>query len=351
MPGPVPLRFWEDRAHRRDYMLWLAKSLRFRRMSDFYRLTITTVSQNWGYTPMARYWQSSPFCAVRDVFPEYEWLEWLFKRVPKGFWESRANRRRYLSWLGKRLGYKCADDWYALTNSEFVQNRGQGILPIYRSAPIRAVRELFPGRNWPEWKFLHVSAGFWDSAENRRRYLIWLGKELGFRRPEDWRRIRAYGINATLLDRFDSVADMLRKFLPNLDWGGIERRPITIDDIVAWADAYHAKHGKWPTQKSGTIPESGETWRRISRCLCEGFRGLPAGSSLPKLLQKHRGVGIGRRPPILTETRILDWAEAYYRAHGKWPTAYSASVDAKVNWRSGKTRYGMASAACPAVRA
>jgi hypothetical protein len=36
MFGPVPRHFWEDVAHRRDYLLWLGYKLRFRDMEDWY---------------------------------------------------------------------------------------------------------------------------------------------------------------------------------------------------------------------------------------------------------------------------------------------------------------------------
>ncbi len=38
MPGPVPFRFWQDRTHRRDYLIWLAHRLGLRTMEDFYGL-------------------------------------------------------------------------------------------------------------------------------------------------------------------------------------------------------------------------------------------------------------------------------------------------------------------------
>jgi hypothetical protein len=338
MPGKVPSRFWEDRKHRRDYILWLGKRLHFRRMYDFYRLTARTVLRNRGRTPLT-YWRSATFRALKDVFPEYDWLEWLFPHVPKGFWEPRTNRRRYLAWLGEHLGYKCADDWYALTENEFLQNRGKGILLFYRSSPVRLVIDLLPGRNWYEWKFNNVPGGFWDVAENRHRYLRWLGKELGYRKPTDWYRITSLDVRtrhgAALLDRFASFMDLMREFLPDLDWDSVDYNlPISIDEILVWADAYYARHGEWPTQTSGKIPGSRESWSAIDVCLRDGFRGLPGGSSLPKFLQKYRGVPIGRKPPKLTEEQILAWADAHFAASGRWPTASSSATGTNVDWLS-----------------
>ena len=52
----------------------------------------------------------------------------------------------------------------------------------------------------------------------------------------------------------------------------------------------------------------------------------PAGTSLAKLLEKHRGVRVGRGPPNLSEKQILVWADAHFAARGKWPTRESGPI-------------------------
>jgi len=64
---------------------------------------------------------------------------------------------------------------------------------------------------------------------------------------------------------------------------------LNVEQILIWADAHRARHGKWPTQKSGAVDDApGETWGGINHSLKDGRRGLPGGSSLPKLLDQHR---------------------------------------------------------------
>ena len=66
--------------------------------------------------------------------------------------------------------------------------------------------------------------------------------------------------------------------------------PLTIPQILRWADAYYGRHGSWPTIEAGPITEApAETSRRVQRALCDGFRGLPGGSSLRRLLVEQRG--------------------------------------------------------------
>jgi hypothetical protein len=66
------------------------------------------------------------------------------------------------------------------------------------------------------------------------------------------------------------------------------RTPLTAEQVLAWADAHHARTGQWPGVLSGPIPEApGEDWRAVNQALHWGRRGLPGGDSLARLLARH----------------------------------------------------------------
>jgi hypothetical protein len=72
------------------------------------------------------------------------------------------------------------------------------------------------------------------------------------------------------------------------------RTPLTAARILAWADAHRARTGGWPTLNSGAVRGArGERWRDLDRSLRQGYRGLPGGDSLSRLLARERGVGTG----------------------------------------------------------
>ena len=86
-----------------------------------------------------------------------------------------------------------------------------------------------------------------------------------------------------------SLAKILAKYR------GVQRHrhssPLTIRQILSWADQYHERTGQWPQVRSGIADEtSGLTWSGINCALHRGGRGLPGGSALHKLLVEERGV-------------------------------------------------------------
>ena len=102
--------------------------------------------------------------------------------------------------------------------------------------------------------------------------------------------------------------------------------PLTVKQILEWADAYHQRTGCWPKSTSSPSGVVGETWSAISLALRRGNRGLPGGSSLPQLLAERRGVRNLASLPALSIEQILDWADTHYRREGEWPRETSGAV-------------------------
>jgi hypothetical protein len=109
---------------------------------------------------------------------------------------------------------------------------------------------------------------------------------------------------------------------------GRSRRLLTVEQILGWADEHQARTGSWPkieTRDGGSLP-LGEKWRNLDRALREGTRGLAGGSSLPRLLDRERGVRNPKGLRLLTEELIVRWARAHYRCSGEWPDLNAGPV-------------------------
>jgi hypothetical protein len=92
---------------------------------------------------------------------------------------------------------------------------------------------------------------------------------------------------------------------------------LSVEQILAWADAHRQRTGCWPRPDSGPIRQApSENWGAINAALCRGLRGLPGGDCLSRLLVRYgRTVGRWARPGRWTEAedavvRVLPPAEA-----------------------------------------
>ena len=102
--------------------------------------------------------------------------------------------------------------------------------------------------------------------------------------------------------------------------------PLTIEQILVWADAHKAAIGDWPNQHTGQVTGTDETWAGINDALRSGHRGLPGGSSLATFLADHRDLRNPMNLPPLSIEEILVWADAYKATTGDWPNKASGQV-------------------------
>jgi hypothetical protein len=95
------------------------------------------------------------------------------------------------------------------------------------------------------------------------------------------------------------------------------RPPLTVGQILAWADAHRARTGRWPHARSGPVAGApGEAWGSINSALYDGHRGLPGGDSLVRLLGRLRGRRHGRVPWTPAEDELV-WALPPAEAAGR----------------------------------
>jgi len=161
-------------------------------------------------------------------------------------------------------------------------------------------------------------------------------------RTGEWPDVRSGRISQALVDTWRTVDSALRRGRRGLPGGsslmqlllserGVtsqgDARPLTVSLILAWADAFHERNGRWPTQRSGPLPEAPrENWRSLDSALELGRRGLPGGSSLARMLAQHRGVRNPQGLAPMTVPEILRWADEYRNRHGVWPESRSGPI-------------------------
>jgi len=108
----------------------------------------------------------------------------------------------------------------------------------------------------------------------------------------------------------------------------VRKRPLSVDEILQWADAHHARTGNWPKSSSGPIPDApGETWYTIAAALLTGKRNLPTRMTVAEILARHGRKRNIQNLPKYTIRQILQWADEYHARHGRWPRRYSGPIE------------------------
>mgnify|MGYP003373223661 CR=1 FL=1 len=210
--------FWQDEENQREFFLRLAVQKKFSKPSDWYRAVASDFP-----SALKRHFNNDFRNIIAKMIPHFNYEPWRFGRVPRSYWASKVNRRIYLEWLGRRLGFREASDWYKVKSRDFSKFNGVTLLAsYYRRSPSAAVIDIFPEWNLNPWQFDRVPPGFWKSEKNQRNYIRWLGQELKITTPEDWYQVQARDFEATLLRAYNwspykILTKLVRGFKP-LPW-------------------------------------------------------------------------------------------------------------------------------------
>jgi len=256
----------------------------------------------------------------------------------RGFWDDKENERNYLLWLAHKLHFRYMEDWYKCTDAQFYGNLGESLLRRHGWSRVELIKACFWQYEWYEWLFVTTPRGFWHKLENRQRYYAWLGEKLGFRKPTDWWRLTCDDIwdnYGTTLFNVLSLAQVRNECCPGMEREFERRKEVTAEQILHWADEHFARHGKWPSAKSGPALETGTTWGTVDFLLRRGIRGVRAGTTLAHFLQKKRGRINHLDRPRLSVKMVLRAADTYFAEHRTWPKRHSGPIPgAEATWSS-----------------
>jgi hypothetical protein len=221
----VPNGYWEFKENRRKYMDWLFKDLRYTKLEDFYSLKTEIISSTGGEGMLQLFYNRSIRNCIINLYPEKEWIHWKFNRVQEGFWNDINNQKEYMDWLFKELGYTKLEDWYNLTQEHLRYNDGHGLLGLQilgESFIPTLLNTLYPEYKFLQWKFISVGPKFWNDINNQKTYMVWLFKELGYTKIEDWYKITQDDIKnnygAGVLWRYVQINNLIISLYPEYNW-------------------------------------------------------------------------------------------------------------------------------------
>lgn len=95
----VPQTFWKNQANQKQFFDWLGSELGYKKMDDWYNVTLEKIQQCGGAGLMGTHFKDSPLTALKTLYPEHTWLPWKFDHTSITFWRTANNHRYFFEWL------------------------------------------------------------------------------------------------------------------------------------------------------------------------------------------------------------------------------------------------------------
>jgi hypothetical protein len=213
----TPEGFWKNTNNVKKYTDWVFQKQGYNKMEDWYKLTRQNIVDNCG-SGLLHHYNSSHIYLLKNVYKEYEWLDWKFNVVSGGYWNKIENCTKYIEWLFKELNYSKMEDWYNISKKIIINNYGLGLLLIYNSSPINLLKSIYPEYKWLGWKFKNTPLNFWRNIENQTQYFNWLFTKLGHKTMEDWYKITQNDIIRNDGNKTLCYKKTLKKMFPEFQW-------------------------------------------------------------------------------------------------------------------------------------
>lgn len=193
-------------------------------MEDWYTIRQSDF-RRYGGSNILKHYNESPSLAVQSAYPEHKWVTFLFSNVPQSYWKDSSNHRSYMDWLGDQLGYKCLDDWYKVTQDDFLRNGGMGLITgYYNGSPSQVLHAVYPTHPWQMRRFTRIPRGYWIGGNKLQQTMDWLGNQLSIKSMDDWYNVHTRdisskeGTSVLLMQYNNSVSRMLQAAYPAHPW-------------------------------------------------------------------------------------------------------------------------------------
>ena len=250
---------WKNEKYLKEYMLELQKELNFNTPEAWYYVTREDFVNFYGNTPITKYgivgmlkYLYPQYQFDKDKFiqnnnyklicnriqeinnmtteeleneynkPFYNFINCENKRLPEILWKNKELQKISLLWLGKKLGYTKSEHWYNISKEKIKENELSGLLVHNNGGHVQLIMSVFNDYNLLEWKFLIAPHNFWDNKENQKKYIIWLGKKLGYTKMEDWYKISWYDFimnnGRSIVKKYSPYYQVIIDTFPEYEW-------------------------------------------------------------------------------------------------------------------------------------
>jgi len=260
---------------------------------------------------LLKLFKNSPSALLLHSFPEDDFQLWQFQIIPTVFYENSSEVRRFLEWVLKENGIMNPND---LKPSHFALLGVQRVLKRFNNSPMNVIQFAY-GKKEKEVKEKGGKEekesgkeeeeggggrrkkpfGYWNSVENQRRFVVDLGRKLGYylkgeeREGEEKEKEKgkregkgkeveqihyerfyelkksdiasAGGLTLLTFHHRNSVYSLMKTVFPEYDWLPW-RFPVT--PKLSWNDDAILRKAVDYVEQQLKIEGGGDEWKRVS---------------------------------------------------------------------------------------
>ena len=299
---------WDKIENHKIFTDWLFEKLEYTCEEDRYKLTKKIFVDNHGDGLLKNKYNSTPYILLNSLYPNYNWLPWLFTQTPDTIWKDFKYHKIYAKWLGEILGYTKPEHWYGISIYDFRKNKGYGLLNGYYDSSFRKfLKKIYPEYEWLEWRFTQTTKCYFDNFDNHKKFVEYLKQKLNYKTKEDWYKLSGeliykYGGGGLLCNHYGNSTYMfLTKIFPDykfLPWKFKCSYRGLWDDIET-----HKDYAKWLYTELGYT--SMEDWYELSKSDVENNDG-------GGLLQLHYK---GPKNFVMSVYPDYNWVKSKFQKH------------------------------------
>jgi len=199
----------------REFFRAAAQTFGVTKTEDWRRVRNADIVALPGGSRFLRAHGNSMLLALQAAFPEQDISLHCMRRVPRGHWEELRNQREAVDEVAARHGIKEPRDWRKLKYRDMVREGLSVVLNKYGNSVFRMLQAVYPEKDLQEHECReHVMRHYWDSAENRAKFLTRLKAAHTIESTSDWQKITVHDIARAggqgLLQRYGGVGGLIQ---------------------------------------------------------------------------------------------------------------------------------------------
>jgi len=272
-----------------------AKALGLVDKAGWYSISNQRLKELGGKTLLNRY-NGSLSAILNAVYPEVAWQPSLFASLPRNYWKSESNRKRFMDELGAKLGIieKEREGWYKVSSQTLSDHGGSALYKEFHGSMLSLLQATYPEVAWDPLKFNKAPQNYWSDEKTQRAFMEEISPKLGVKELSDWYKVSNqllvdHGASGLLTRYGGSLSALLAKLYPDYKWDPMRFSQVprnywrSIENQRAYLDSILPKLGM---KKGGDL----EGWYKVTTGEIEELGGgallkLYQGS-LPALLAK-----------------------------------------------------------------